>query len=218
VNLLDNLSSLDVPAVRVQYVSPEKNSKPGYVSTADLGSWESADPVSEWAFLAPSRAASIANDDEMQKFVTRLRSFSMRFPGTAEADKALVERAGLHLKQAKSAKDAAKPNEEWEPYLTQAREALASIAPSSASIAEANSMKTELESLTATPKQAEQPKVDQASAHVQSLLRNAKRAWDSGDLNACETYARRALALSPDNSGARGFLYQVRKAREALRD
>lgn len=219
VNLLDTLSSLDVPAVRVQYVTPQKNSKPGYVRTADLGSWESNDPVSEWAFLAPSRARSKESPEEMRKFITQLRSFSVRFPGTAVSEKALVERAGLHLELAKSKKQAGRAKEEWEPDAQQAREALDGISASSANQADAAALKTELEGLlAAAPQQAQAPKEDANSAQLRGLLRSAKQAWDSGDLNACETYARRALALSPNNSSARGFLFQVSKAREALKD
>ncbi|MBL8222750.1 MAG: hypothetical protein JNL62_26155, partial [Bryobacterales bacterium] len=74
VNLLDKLTSLDVPVVRVQFVAAERNSKPGYVRTQDLGSWESTDASTEWAFLGALRNRSEVTPEEM---ITRLRSFSL---------------------------------------------------------------------------------------------------------------------------------------------
>ena len=218
VNLLDKLTSLDVPAVRVQYVAKGKNSKPGYVRTQDLGSWESTDPVSEWAFLAPARARSQGNEEETGKFITQLRSFSMRFPGTPESEKALLERAGLHFRQAKNKQESGKPKEEWAPDVTQAKEAIGGLTPATANSTDVVAMSKELDALqTALPKTAEAPKEDTESPQVRILLRNAKVAWDTGDLSGCESNARKALALSPNSSAARGFLYQVTKAREALK-
>lgn len=219
VNLLDKLSTLDVPMVRVQFLSGQKNSKPGYIRTTDLGSWESTDPASEWAFLAPSRGKSQESEDAMRKFITQLRSFSMRFPGTTESEKALIERAGLHLKLAKTKQQAGQPKPEWEPDVTQAQEAIAAVPPAIASQAEASALKSELDALlAASPKAAEPPKQDQSNPQLQALLRSAKLAWDAGDLNGCESFARKALAVSANNTVARGFLYQVTKAREALKD
>ncbi|MBL8175894.1 MAG: hypothetical protein JNK48_14555, partial [Bryobacterales bacterium] len=74
VNLLDKLASLDVQTVRVQYATPERNSKPGYVRTQDLGAWESSDPVSEWAFLTAARNRNDIGADEL---ITKLRSYSL---------------------------------------------------------------------------------------------------------------------------------------------
>lgn len=215
VNLLDKLTSLDVPSVRVQYVTPERNSKPGYIRTQDLGSWESTDPVSEWAFL---NAARNRGDLSTEEIITRLRSFSLRFPGTAESEKALLERAGLHLKLAKSKLEAGKPKEEFEPDVTQAREAIGGLTPSTANSSEVVAMNKELDAMqSGAAKPVEPPKEDAVTAQLRILLRNAKVAWDSGDLNGCESNARKALALSPNNTAARGFLYQVGKAREALK-
>lgn len=215
VNLLDKLTSLDVPAVRVQFVNQGKNSKPGFVRTQDLGNWESNDPVSEWAFLSALRNR---NDISTEEFITKLRSYSLRFPGTAESEKALLERAGLHLKVAKGKQAAGKPKEEWEPDIAQAREAVGGLSPATANSADVVAMVKEFDAPPAgAAKPAEPPKEDAVSAQLRILLRNAKVAWDSGDLNGCESNAKKALALSPNNTAARGFLYQVQKAREALK-
>lgn len=215
VNLLDKLTSLDVPAVRVQHVTPERNSKPGYVRTQDLGSWESSDASTEWTFLGAMRNRTEVSPEEL---ITKLRSFSLRFPGTPESEKALLERAGLHWKSAKSKQEAGKPKEEWDPDIAQAREAISGLSASTANSADVVAMVKEMDALqSAAPKPAEAPKEDAVSAQLRILLRNAKVAWDSGDLNGCESNARKALALSPNNTAARGFLYQVSKAREALK-
>lgn len=215
VNLLDKLTSLDVPVVRVQFVAAERNSKPGYVRTQDLGSWESTDSATEWAFLGALRNRSEVAPEEM---ITRLRSFSLRFPGTAESEKALLERAGLHWKVAKAKQESGKPKEEWDPDIAQAKEAIAGLSPSTANSTDVVAMSKEMDALqSGAPKPAEPPKEDAVSAQLRILLRNAKVAWDSGDLNGCESNAKKALALSPNNTAARGFLYQVSKAREALK-
>ncbi|MBL8178520.1 MAG: hypothetical protein JNK48_27855, partial [Bryobacterales bacterium] len=189
--------------------------KPGYVRTQDLGAWESSDPVSEWAFLTAARNRNDIGADEL---ITKLRSYSLRFPGTAESEKALLDRAGLHFRVAKDKQAAGKPKEEWTQDVTQAKEAIGGLSPSTANSAEVVAMVKELDALaTAEAKPAEAPKEDAVSAQLRILLRNAKVAWDSGDLNGCESNAKKALALSPNNTAARGFLYQVSKAREALK-
>jgi hypothetical protein len=223
VNLLDKLSSLDVPVVRVQFVNQGRNSKPGFVRTQDLGAWESNDPVSEWAFLSASRNRSEVSTEE---FITKLRSYSLRFPGSSESEKALLERAGLHLKIAKAKQAAGKPKEEWEPDIAQAREAVSGLSSAIANSADVVAMVKEFDMVQpaaaaaappASTPAAEPPKDDAITAQLRILLRNAKAAWDSGDLRGCESNARKALSISPNNTAARGFLYQVQKAREALK-
>jgi hypothetical protein len=48
-------------------------------------------------------------------------------------------------------------------------------------------------------------------------LRNASALWEAGDLDGVEAEAKRVLLIAPNNVEARAWLYQVGKAREALK-
>jgi hypothetical protein len=97
VNVLSEPLRPDQPFVRVQFVSPKKNSPPGYVRTADLGDWTSDDARIAWQFMALLRAPEGASELKRREFIEQLRTFSARFAGTSEACEADRERARILL-------------------------------------------------------------------------------------------------------------------------
>jgi hypothetical protein len=119
----------DRPFVRAQFVSPEKNSRPGYVRRQDLGEWNTDDPQFAWDVIQLSRPGDNASIEERQRFAEQLMEFSRRFPNSPYADEARIEAAHLYLKIASELKNAGKAPTETDPVIVKAEEALGGVSP-----------------------------------------------------------------------------------------
>ncbi len=225
LNLLDPVN-VSEEFTRAQAILPRKNSRPGYIQTSALADLASDNPVSAWAILALSRPKANGDDSAVRKFLDQLKAFEQRFAKTAQSDQAAMERANLLIDLASRQKIIGAPREEWARDVSAAKDALASVPTTALAEPQRNEMarmEKEVaaleEGVPATPAQAAKPAPKpESDQKVRDLLRSAQLAWDGGDLNACERYANQALALAPDNMSAKGYLYQVKQAREALRD
>ena len=125
VNVVAELTDPDQRFIRVQFVSAKKNSRPGYVRTADLGDWRSDNPRIAWQFLAVDRPAAGASEQQRREFIGKLQAFAVRFPGTPEACRAEGERASLLMDLVEEHRKAGAPQAEKDDDLTKAKEALA---------------------------------------------------------------------------------------------
>jgi hypothetical protein len=130
VNLLERVTSPTQPFVRVQYVSARKNSRPGYIRTADLGEW--SDPHVGLMLLVASRPAAGANEGDQRTFAQKLRDFGELNPNTPEADDAYLEAAGVYISLAEPCKAAEQPQPQCEGDLTKASDALNRVSARSA--------------------------------------------------------------------------------------
>ncbi|MBI4907133.1 MAG: hypothetical protein HY820_26135 [Acidobacteria bacterium] len=231
VNLLDPVN-LSEDFVKIQAILPRRNSKPGYVQTAALSDWASDNPASAWAIVGLSRPKGNSDDSAIRRFLDQLKAFEQRFPKTPPCDQSALERANLLIDLASRQKIIGTPREEWARDVSAAKDALASVPTTALAEAQRNEMARMEKEIAAleegaptTPAAAKPPTAPPAAPvkpevaeKVRGLLRSAQLAWDGGDLNACERYANQALALAPDSTTAKGFLFQVKQARDALRD
>lgn len=242
VNLLDPVN-LNEDFVKVQAILPRKNSKPGYVQITALSDWASDNPASAWAILGLSRPKGNGDDSAVRRFLDQLKAFEQRFPKTPQCDLSAMERANLLIDLASRQKIIGTPRDEWARDVSAAKDALAAVpttALAESQRSEMARMEKEIAALddgappspaAAAPKPGEPPSTGAAPTNppaapvkpevaqkLRDLLRSAQLAWDGGDLTACERYANQALALAPDSTTAKGFLFQVKQAREALRD
>jgi hypothetical protein len=227
--------------LRIQVVSP-KPLRPGFVAVADLGQLDSANPAMAWEFLAVQRPASNADPEAARKFIGALTAFSERFSGTPQAKLAALEVAMTHLDLAKHAKAAGKESTEWQGELAQAREAMNAGGVNKDSVEQEKRLfstpddfttwrfekstqqllEPSQEALTSQRQPAVQtrisepanrPAIPTRSTEVGDLLKRTMAAWHSGDLDACEMYAERALSLSPGNKRAKAWIGQIAQAR-----
>lgn len=241
VNILDPVN-LSEEFVLVQAILPRKNSKAGYVQITALGDYASENPSSAWIIVGLQRPKSNAEDAAVRKFIDQLKAFELKFAKTPQADMAAMERANLLIDLASRQKIIGAPREEWARDVATAKDTLIAIPVTGMGEAQKNEvarMEKEIAALeegapavppataeavpaaqqpppaTTTPTAAApKPEVPEK---VRALLRSAQLAWDGGDLNACERAANQALAIAPDNQTAKGFLFQVKQARDALR-
>jgi serine/threonine protein kinase len=133
VNILNPVEGRDQFFVRVQFVSPKKSSRPGFVRTSDLSQWASENPRIEWDFANLVRPSDSASEPEWRQFAEEMREFSKRFAGTTEADEANLERARLYLSFAAAHKEAGQPRPEWADNLIGAKEGLDAVSPTNSS-------------------------------------------------------------------------------------
>ncbi len=117
--------ALDQPFTRVQFVSPAKNSPPGYVRRDDLGEW--SDPQIAWELLEPLRPAAGAGESQRRRFAQQLHEFIIRYGGSDQGDKARLELAGIYTSLAEASKEAGKPKEVWIDDLNKAKEAFSGL-------------------------------------------------------------------------------------------
>jgi hypothetical protein len=241
LNVLGHVRDPGQRLVRVQVVTPRPR-HPGFVALADLGHLSSGDPDVAWEFLGLGRSAADATPEAARAFSQALTEFSVRFPGTPQATVAALEQVQIHLRLAKEAKAAGRPRAEWQVDVNQARKAMdAAGIREPGSEEEKRLFATpadfttwvyrtrtkqlfdpfqELRNIEETAVQttragdADGPTNVVKSADVATLLQRTASAWHSGDLDSCETYAKQALTLAPDNSKAKAWLWQVREARK----
>jgi len=124
VNILDPITSLAKPYMKAQFVSPRRNSPPGFVWTGDLTQWTTDDSVSSWTILGLSRPKSNASEAEQRNFIEALRNFGNKYPGTAQDKLANLEQAKLFVFFVEQSKAAGKPRSEWQADADRAQTAL----------------------------------------------------------------------------------------------
>jgi len=176
VNVLERLRP-NQPYIRVQFVSPERNSRPGFVRRVDLSEWTSDRFVWDLVMLdAPVEGAS-ATDRE--KFAEALIRFSGAFPGSGHADGAHLQAAQLYLILATES-DKAGASELKDQYLKKAEEALDRVSERE---------KDEVAALRKRIADMRQPEVEptrQPDPRLPGMYNQAARCWDSGDAD-CST-------------------------------
>ena len=211
VNLLDRIKP-DQRFVRVQFVSPRKNSQPGYARRGDLGQWFSNDARVAGDFIRLDRPGKAASEGVKRRFAERLRDFGLRHPGTPEADESAIEQAGIYLSFGADSKKAAKPLSERQDDLSKANEALATVRAISSSKTVLLQQLAELE--TETPPAP--PPVSAKDLELKRLVAKATKLYDDGDFEGVLEVAKQMDSI--DRVRANAFREYAESARKLLHE
>lgn len=211
VNVLGEITSAAQRFVRVQVIVP-KPLRPGYMAISDLRDFRASTAPVAWTYLALRRPTDSLSP-AYKAFLSSLRVFSDRFPNSPEARLALIEMVQGYLAFAEQAKSQNQDRSVWQADLDEAKLALAT--------AGVNEQSPEAEKqLVARLRQLEEQNPSKAhpaelpSSEVTDLLRQARNAWASGDVDACENFAQQVLKLEPENQPAKGWMWTVRQSRK----
>ena len=200
----------DQSFVRVQFVSPKKNSRPGYVRREDLEQW--SDPGVAWDLLALRRPPDSAAEADWRKFAEQLRRFGLLYPATGQADESGIECSRIYLSIAGNSQKAGKPRSEWESDLTEAKKALDAVRGNSSASADLlRKQFAELE--TPEPPQPPAPPSPK-NPELQRLVRKAYQAYNAADDEELLRLADQIQSIDPAQADALRRL--VKDAREAL--
>ncbi len=211
LNILSRITGPGQRLVRVQVVTP-KPRRPGYVALADLGELSSGDAAIAWEFLSLSRPGEGAEPEATRIFDQALAAFSEKFPGTPQARMALLEQVRVHLGIAEQAKAAGKDRSEWQGDLDQAGNAIKALGITASGPDEEKQLLAKFQEFGKEEKTETQPGPD--AAEVAALLTKASAAWHGGDVDSCETYAKKVLTIEPNNKVAQAWLWQVAESRK----
>jgi hypothetical protein len=215
VNVLEQLKAADQPFVHAQFVSPKKNSRPGYIRIGDLGQWDSDDAGTEWNFVRTFEPKNGATEDQQRRLIEELLKFSSRFPGTPQAAEANLQRAGLHLEFVRRRKSAGSPESDWLAEVTKAKEAVDGAAGDASAAADVARLRQELEALTPTP-EAPKSTISPLAQEVAKLLREVNvRYWREDFAGAIEL-AERILVMDPNNREATWWKQKAIRTMKAL--
>jgi hypothetical protein len=194
VNLLERVTSPTQPFVRVQYVSARKNSRPGYIRTADLGEW--SDPHVGLMLLVASRPPAGAKEGDQRTFAQKLRDFGELNPNTPEADDAYLEAAGLYISLAEPCKAADQPQPQCEGDLTKASDALNRVTARSA--ARAAEPRQKLEVIVQARNEQFSRKDNERQKGWQALLQSMYKARDESNYEGMCSIANEMAKTNPD--------------------
>jgi hypothetical protein len=164
--------------VRVQFVSPKKNSLPGFVGVDRLSEWSSEDAGFSLDIVRMKRPPAGAGTQDWVNYAEQLLDFARRFPGLKEADQARLEAAEIYRRIATELKNAGKPYEESVVYLDRAEAALKDITQDdTGAVAESRRFIAELRQVDPGP----DPKKDETAQRLEKMYVNAAQMWTKGE-------------------------------------
>jgi serine/threonine-protein kinase len=212
VNLLDQIKP-DQRFVRVQFVSPKKNSRPGYVQRGDLGQWFSDDARIAWDFVGFDRPGATSEEANRQ-FAEQLRKFELLHPGTPEADKSAIKQAEIYISFAAESKKAGKPLSERQDDLSKANEALAAVSATRSSTTE--SLRQQLADLEMPEAPPALPPISATDLQLKRLDGNAQGCYDAAKWACVLDAAKQIESIDPKK--AKEWRETVDFARKALHE
>ena len=218
VNLLERITSRDQAWARVQYVSPKKNSPPGYVRVKDLGQWASDDPQVAWDFIGFLRPTERAPDHELRNFLSELRRFSKRFETSPEAFEADLEWIKVHMTLVIRSKIASQPASYRKQDLEKTKQALDLLKPPSARYGEVASLRRKVEALIAfdaTPNPSS-PLAPSTQQQIDDLEQKVRVLWRQARLDEALGVVTRIEDLDPANAKAQWWKKQITDAKREL--
>jgi hypothetical protein len=164
--------------VRVQFVSPKKNSMPGFVGVDRLSEWSSEDAGFSLDVVRMKRPPAGAGTQDWVNYAEQLLDFARRFPGPKEADQTRLEAAEIYRRIAAELKNAGKPYEEWVVYLDRAEAALKDITQDdTGAVAESRRFIAEMRQ----PDPGPDPKKDETAQRLEKMYVNAAQMWTKGE-------------------------------------
>jgi hypothetical protein len=206
VNVLERVRT-NQPFIRVQFVSPKRNSRPGFVRLVDLAEWNN--DRFAWDVIMLGTPAEGASASDRDKFAEALIQFSRDFPSSAHSDGACLHAAHLYLNLATESDKAgaAGPKDE---SLKKAEDALDRVSEREKDEVAA------LRKLIADMRQPEAGPPPQTDPLLPLYQRAADLYYTHGDFEEPKKLIARMLSINPTYGPAIRLRESIKSAESAL--
>jgi serine/threonine protein kinase len=196
--------------VEVQYVTPARVYPSGFARTSDLGDWKSSKPDAALVLLRAFEPPPGAGVSDIEAQLAKLNAFTQQFAGTPQEAEARLDIARWNVELARAAGSAGQPDAA---FIQAARDNLAQAAGRPDLSAKVAQIQQDLASLTTAQGSLHTP--GEAPAMPTDLaLKRAQTAYDNGDYNRAEYYARQVLLQEKGNKAALNLLGHIKSARD----